>query len=60
VFGDCWLGLEVGTSGIRGLSVNGNDFQSLDTKLDNTGFASLTISFRLASPQVIHKFDNLQ
>lgn len=41
-----WLGFEVGVSGIRGLSLVDNDWQGLETKLDNTGFVLATVNFR--------------
>jgi hypothetical protein len=41
-----WLGLEVGVSGTRGLSLVGSDWQGLETKLDNTGFVLATVNFR--------------
>jgi hypothetical protein len=41
-----WLGLEVGVSGIRGLSLVGSDWQGLETKLDHTGFVLATVNFR--------------
>lgn len=41
-----WLGLEVGVSGIRGLSLVGSHWQGLETKLDNTGFVLATVNFR--------------
>lgn len=41
-----WLGVEAGVSGIRGLSLVGGDWQDPETKLDNTGFALLTVTVR--------------
>jgi hypothetical protein len=41
-----WVGVEVGVSGLRGLSIVGGDWQGAETKLDNTGFALLTINLR--------------
>jgi len=46
LFGSFWLGFEVGVSGLRGLSLVGGDWQDVDTRLDNTGFAWLTFNFR--------------
>ncbi len=45
-----WLGFEAGISGIRGLSIVGGDFQPLETKLDRTGFALITVNFRPDGP----------
>ena len=41
-----WIGFEAGVSGLRGLSIVGNDFEPLETRLDNTGFALLTLNLR--------------
>jgi hypothetical protein len=41
-----WIGFEAGVSAIRGLSLVGTDWQPPETKLDNTGYALLTINFR--------------
>jgi hypothetical protein len=46
-----WIGAEIGVSGLRGLSIVGGEWEGLDTKLDRTGFALLTINFRPAMPQ---------
>ncbi len=44
-----WIAAEIGVSGIRGLSLVGGDWQGLETKLDSTGFALLTVNFRPAA-----------
>lgn len=46
-----WLGLDVGVSGLRGLSLVGGDWQGVETKLDNTGFVLATVNFR---PSLAH------
>ncbi len=44
-----WLGFEVGVAGLRGLSIVGSDWEGLETKLDNTGFAMLSLNLRPGS-----------
>ncbi len=46
IFGNVWLGVEAGVSGLRGLSIVGGQFESLQTHMSNTGYASLTINLR--------------
>ena len=46
LFRNTWLGAEVGVSAIRGLTLEGTDWQPPETKLDNTAYALLTINFR--------------
>lgn len=46
IFRSVWLGVQVGVSGIRGFSIEGGDYQALETKLASTGFALLTIELR--------------
>jgi hypothetical protein len=41
-----WIGFEIGTSCLRGLSIVGADWEPPETKLDNTGYALLTLNFR--------------
>ncbi len=45
-----WFGAEIGVAGIRGLSLVGGDFEEPETKLDNTGYALLTINWRPGVP----------
>jgi len=49
VYGNFWLGGEVGISGIRGFSLVGSHWESADSELDSTGYALLTFNFRPAS-----------
>lgn len=53
LYKNVWWGAEIGVSGIRGLSLVGNDWQGVETKLDSTGFALLTINLRPA-PAATH------
>jgi hypothetical protein len=46
IVGNLWLGVEAGVSGIRGLSIVGGEFQSLETHLSNTAYALITINLR--------------
>ena len=41
-----WMGLEIGASCLRGLSVVGGEWEPPETKLDGTGYALLTVNFR--------------
>jgi hypothetical protein len=46
LYKNVWWGLEAGVSGLRGMTLIGGDWQSPDTRLDNAGFALLTINLR--------------
>jgi hypothetical protein len=48
-----WLGFEIGVSGLRGLSLVGGDWEPPETKLQNTGFALLTLNVRPRSTRVM-------
>jgi hypothetical protein len=52
IYRNLWFGVEVGVSGLRGLTMVGGDWQAPDTRLDNTGFALLTLNLRPGSPSV--------
>ncbi len=47
--GNFWLGFEMGVAGLRGLSIVGGEWEAPETKLDNTGFAMLTLNLRPGS-----------
>jgi hypothetical protein len=49
VYKNIWCGFELGVSAIRGLSIVDGDWQSLDTKLDGTGYGFLTVNLRPGS-----------
>jgi hypothetical protein len=55
LFRSVWLGLEVGVSGLRGLSLVGGDWEQPETKLQNTGFALLTLNVRPRSTRQMGK-----
>jgi hypothetical protein len=55
LFSGFWLGFEVGVSGLRGLSLVGNDWQDADTRLGNTGYAFLTFNFRPSQVLALEK-----
>ncbi len=46
LYKNLWVGLEVGVSGIRGLTIEDSNWQGAETRLNNTGFALLTINLR--------------
>ncbi|HEY4367734.1 MAG TPA: hypothetical protein VGN07_10925 [Steroidobacteraceae bacterium] len=49
IFGNFWLGVEVGASCLRGLSIVGNDWEPPETRLDGTGFALVSLTLRPSS-----------
>lgn len=50
VYGNLWLGIEAGWSGLRGLTIVGGRYDSLETQLNGTGFVMLMLNFRPALP----------
>jgi hypothetical protein len=50
IYRNLWFGVEVGVSGLRGLTIVGGDLQAPDTRLDNTGYALLTLNLRPGPP----------
>jgi hypothetical protein len=50
LFGQVWLSVEAGISGLRGLSIVGGEFESLQTHMSNTGYASLMLAWRPEVP----------
>jgi hypothetical protein len=50
VLGPVWLAVEGGVSGLRGLSIIGGQFDSLQIHMSHTAYVSLTINIRPAAP----------
>ena len=50
IYRNLWFGVEVGVSGLRGLTIVGGDWQAPDTRLDNTAYALLTLNLRPGPP----------
>jgi hypothetical protein len=47
IYGNMWLGGEVGASALRGMTLQGTQWQNPETKLDGTGYVSLTLNWRV-------------
>lgn len=47
IYRNMWMGAEAGFSGLRGLSLQGSDWQKTETKLDGTGYVLLTVNWRV-------------
>lgn len=41
-----WFGAEAGVSGLRGLSFAGEEWQGIETRLNRTGYAMISVNFR--------------
>jgi len=47
IYENLWLGAEAGVSGLRGLSLQGNDWQDAEAKLDHTGYVEVRLNWRV-------------
>jgi hypothetical protein len=50
LYGMLWLSLEAGVSGIRALSIVGGELQAPAAKLENSGYAALSLKLRPDAP----------